>query len=63
MLCDKFSNPNHEICRVSFIECDEIFTTYEKIKDCIPEQTISLVRLKEVNRIFDPIENAKYLKP
>lgn len=49
-------------CRVSFIERDEIFKTYEKIKVNIPDPNINTVWPKEVNRIFDSIENAKYLK-
>lgn len=49
-------------CRVSFIERDEIFKTYEKIKVNIPDPNVNTVWPKEVNRIFDSIENAKYLK-
>ena len=49
-------------CRASFIERDEIFKTYEKIKVNIPEPNVNTVWPKEVNRIFDSIENAKYLK-
>ncbi|MCX8596778.1 phage N-6-adenine-methyltransferase [Gilliamella sp. B3486] len=49
-------------CRVSFVDRDEIFKTYEKIKGNIPDPNINTVWPKEVNRIFDSIENAKYLK-
>lgn len=50
-------------CRVSFVDRNEIYATYEKIKDTLPDPTINTVWPKEVNRIFDSIENAKYLKP
>lgn len=49
-------------CRASFIERDEIFKTYKKIKVNIPDPNVNTVWPKEVNRIFDSIENAKYLK-
>lgn len=48
-------------CRISCINRSEIFETYEKIKDSIPDRTINTVWPKEVNSIFSLIESAKAL--
>ncbi|WP_392559329.1 phage N-6-adenine-methyltransferase [Orbus mooreae] len=48
-------------CKVSCVDRDEIFSTYEKIKDSIPDKTLNAVWPKEVNSIFNLIESAKSL--
>lgn len=48
-------------CRISCVNRSEIFETYEKIKDTIPDSTTNTVWPKEVNSIFGLIETAKAL--
>lgn len=50
-------------CRISVVDRDDIFKTYEKIKDHLPDPNISTVWPKEVNSIFNYFENAQNLSP
>lgn len=50
-------------CRVSFVDRNEIFSTYEKIKDSLPDPSTSTTWPKCVDRIFNSIDYAKNLKP
>lgn len=48
-------------CRISCVNRSEIFETYEKIKDNIPDPKVSTVWPKEVNSIFNSVEYSKNL--
>lgn len=48
-------------CRVSFVDRSEIYATYEKIKETLPDPAASAVWPKEVDQIFNSIEYAKNL--
>ncbi|NUF50492.1 phage N-6-adenine-methyltransferase [Gilliamella sp. ESL0250] len=48
-------------CRVSFVDRSEIYATYEKIKEALPDPNVSAVWPKEVDQIFNSIEYAKNL--
>lgn len=48
-------------CRISCVNRSDIFNTYEKIKDTIPDPKVSTVWPKQVNEIFDSVEFSKNL--
>lgn len=48
-------------CRISCVNRNDIFDTYEKIKDTIPDPKVSTVWPKQVNEIFDSVEFSKNL--
>jgi phage N-6-adenine-methyltransferase len=48
-------------CRISCVNRSDIFNTYEKIKDTIPDPKVSTVWPKEVDKIFNSIEHSKNL--
>ncbi|OCG08889.1 phage N-6-adenine-methyltransferase [Gilliamella sp. wkB178] len=50
-------------CKVSFVGRDEIYKTYEKIKDTLPDPKVATVWPKEVNSIFNSVEYANNLSP